>query len=113
MHLEYIPASVPSIMCSLPREYRVHAKSGGEHEVQGSDTRNMKRVQDKKDTHEEGYEHIKSKLEGSQQGECGNKEAKTEKESRPNKKTQEQNVNPLRPNEGAFFFCPDSFLKRT
>ena len=79
MHLEYIPASVPSIMCSLPREYRVHAKSGGEHEVQGSDTRNMKRVQDKKDTHEEGYEHIESKLEGSQQGECGNKEAKTEK----------------------------------
>ena len=113
MRIEYIPASVPSIMCSLPREYRVHAKSGGEHEVQGSDTRNMKRVQGKKDTHEEGYEHIKSKLEGSQQGECGNKEAKTEKENMPNKKKQEQNVNPLRPNEGTVFFWPDSFLKRT
>ena len=40
-----------------------------------------------KNTHEEGYEHIKSKLEGSQQGECGNEEAKTEEENRPNNKT--------------------------
>ena len=44
--------------------------------------------------------------------------AATKKQTQRNKtgqtkKTQEQNVNPLRPNEGAFFFCPDSFLKRT
>ena len=88
MHIEYnifqqvCPASC--VPCHASTKYT--QKSGGEHEVQGSDTRNMKRVQDNKDTHEEGYEHIKSKLEGSQQGECGNKEANTEKENRSNKK---------------------------
>jgi len=59
-------------------------KDGGEHGGQGSDTRNMKR-HTYKNIHMKKDIKIQSKLEGSKQGKCGNKEATTKKTNQTKK----------------------------